>query len=72
MYTYPNVLLCVKNSRIYPGKKAVLDTRNGMNKDSRVKNNVICLRNLRAGDLVQLDWEVGGKDLILLGLESSF
>ena len=35
------------------------------------KNNLMCLRNLGAGGLLQLDWEVGGTDLILLNLESA-
>lgn len=42
-----------------------------MNKDTEEKN-CICLKNLRAEDFVQLDWKVGGRDLILWGLESSF
>lgn len=42
-----------------------------MRKDTAVKNNLMCLRNLGAGGLLQLDWEVGGTDLILLNLESA-
>lgn len=33
---------------------------------------MIRLRNLRSGDLVQLDWKVGSGDLILPDLESSW
>lgn len=43
-----------------------------MNKDTEVKNNMVCLRNFRAGDLVQLDWDVGGRDLLLVGLLKAF
>lgn len=70
-YTYPNVLLHINELIGFIQVKAIPDTGNRMSKDTAVKNNLMCLRNLGAGGLLQLDWEVGGTDLILLNLESA-
>lgn len=54
-YICPDVLLCIKEFvGFIQVKKAIPGIGNRMNKDTEMKKN-ICLRNLRAGDLVQLD-----------------
>lgn len=69
--TYPNVLLHIKELIGFIQVKAIPDTGNRMSKDTAVKNNMMCLRNLGTGGLLLLDWKVGSTDLILLNLESS-
>lgn len=69
-YTYPNVLLHINELIGFIQVKAIPDTEQNEKRHS-CENNLMCLRNLGAGGLLQLDWEVGGTDLILLNLESA-